>query len=622
MAAAAAATSAQPCESAVSSGFLLPSPTPTRGKAMRVHSSPDGKLIAYGAGQVVVVRSVEDFSVGFVYEEHLANVLCASFSPDGEFIASGDVKGEVRVWAVNDLAHTARKVLMGLPGGVEDIAWDSSGSLLAMTGQGTDKARICTVDSGTDMGTMKPMSKTGLAVAASAGAPSGFAFAGEDKQVLVYTEKPAKLAAACTEHTGFVNAVAFSPDGKFLVTASADKAVMVRDAATGAVLFKAAAAHKGSVYNAVCSPDGASLATSSADKTVKVWTVGADGALTQANVVTLGKAIPDMQNGLVWPTADTIISVSLSGAINVIDPTAADPKAVVTGPAGAVTSLAAAGASFVTGDAAGDASLWSRGEGREGFVAVRATGAAHGKRVSCVAASADRFVTGAYDDTLRFGSVAGPEFSGSATVGALPRAVTLVPACPEVAVVATSKFVKSFSTASGAELGVIPAPWEGRAVAASPTEAVIFVGGEDGSVHRVSVSSAGAIETSSTAADKMRAAVASLAVSPDGKHLAVGDAAREVQVLDAASLEPIVKSKWTAHTSRVVALAFSPSGDVLASSGVDRHVFFWSVTENHPIKRCNVAIAAPATGLVWEADGSAVWVSASNGVVTRVDAAV
>lgn len=124
------------------------------------------------------------------------------------------------MWAVNDLAHTARKVLMGLPGGVEDIAWDSSGSLLAMTGQGTGKARICTVDSGTDMGTMKPMSKTGLAVAASAGAPSGFAFAGEDKQVLVYTEKPAKLAAACTEHTGFVNAVAFSPDGKFLVTVS------------------------------------------------------------------------------------------------------------------------------------------------------------------------------------------------------------------------------------------------------------------------------------------------------------------------------------------------------------------------------------------------------------------
>lgn len=34
----------------------------------------------------------QDFSVGFVYEEHLANVLCASFSPDGEFIASGDVK--------------------------------------------------------------------------------------------------------------------------------------------------------------------------------------------------------------------------------------------------------------------------------------------------------------------------------------------------------------------------------------------------------------------------------------------------------------------------------------------------------------------------------------------------
>jgi hypothetical protein len=39
--------------------LLVPNPTTTRGMPTRLHKSPDGQFIVYGAGSVVVVRSVE-----------------------------------------------------------------------------------------------------------------------------------------------------------------------------------------------------------------------------------------------------------------------------------------------------------------------------------------------------------------------------------------------------------------------------------------------------------------------------------------------------------------------------------------------------------------------------------
>lgn len=124
------------------------------------------------------------------------------------------------MWSATDPAFALRKELLGLPGGVEDIAWDASGTVLGLAGEGVDKVRMVTADSGTDVGTMATQAKTCLAVAASSTTPSAFAFGGEAKHVGLYAGKPGKLVANLTEHTAFVNAVAFSPDGTKLVTVS------------------------------------------------------------------------------------------------------------------------------------------------------------------------------------------------------------------------------------------------------------------------------------------------------------------------------------------------------------------------------------------------------------------
>ncbi|SLM37484.1 prolyl oligopeptidase [Lasallia pustulata] len=80
-------------------------------------------------------------------------------------------------------------------------------------------------------------------------------------------------------HSGPVNAVAFSPDGKQLVSGSHDETVRIWDAAMG-VKLQTLEGHSGPVYAVAFSPDGKQLASGSFDKTVWIWDA-ATGATLQ-----------------------------------------------------------------------------------------------------------------------------------------------------------------------------------------------------------------------------------------------------------------------------------------------------------------------------------------------------
>ncbi|PVH71314.1 hypothetical protein DL98DRAFT_521125, partial [Cadophora sp. DSE1049] len=79
-------------------------------------------------------------------------------------------------------------------------------------------------------------------------------------------------------HSGPVNSVAFSPDGKQVVSGSYNNMVQLWDAATGAAL-QTLKGHSSAVNSVAFSPDGKQVVSGSYDKTVRLWDAATGAAL-------------------------------------------------------------------------------------------------------------------------------------------------------------------------------------------------------------------------------------------------------------------------------------------------------------------------------------------------------
>ncbi|NEQ66887.1 MAG: hypothetical protein F6K21_15560, partial [Symploca sp. SIO2D2] len=102
-----------------------------------------------------------------------------------------------------------------------------------------------------------------------------------DKTVKLWNPQDGSLLTTLKGHSHGVNAIAYSPDGAILASASHDNTVKLWNAQDGSLLTTLQG-HANWVNAIAYSPDGTTLASASHDNTVKLWNVKFDLNLDSA----------------------------------------------------------------------------------------------------------------------------------------------------------------------------------------------------------------------------------------------------------------------------------------------------------------------------------------------------
>ncbi len=228
--------------------------------------SPDGKRIVSGSEDktIRVWEAATGKPLGKPIKED-DTVTSVAFSPNGKDIVSGRLGGTVRIWNAATTEAIGKPLpLKGNEYGITSVAFNPDGKrILSVSYDGT--VRIGNATTGEAIG--KPF----------------------------ILGQPSKIVNPSKYYDVLVTSVAFSPDGKRILSSSRDGTIRIWDAATGQPIGRPFNGHEANVNSVAFSPDGQRIVSGSNDKTVRIWNVATVGAI--------GKPIKD---------EDTVTSVAFS----------------------------------------------------------------------------------------------------------------------------------------------------------------------------------------------------------------------------------------------------------------------------------------------------------------------
>jgi WD40 repeat protein/tRNA A-37 threonylcarbamoyl transferase component Bud32 len=248
------------------------------GKALRYGSrvtslafSPDGRLfVAGGHGSQVVVWDAQAPATRPLHTlEHPAPVLAVAFSLDSTHIAAGCDDGYAYIWSVSGEAGTRVRTSRRHDGPVRAVAFHPQKSML-VTGGLDGIIRVWNTSDGSLAG-RRPITQAVGVYAVAFRPPRGDVIASgtEDNNVQLYDPLTSEPYALPIEHEGSVISVAFSPDGRTLLTGCQDQYARTWEI-PAAPSAQEVARHQGRVTALEFGPGAESVLTAGEDGVVRL----------------------------------------------------------------------------------------------------------------------------------------------------------------------------------------------------------------------------------------------------------------------------------------------------------------------------------------------------------------
>jgi WD40 repeat protein/serine/threonine protein kinase len=544
-------------------GRLLPQFSAGTGAGYRIAFSPDGKRLAMVHGLGISVRDSANGKELLGLRGHRNEVRALAYRPDGRRLASASADQTVKIWDV-----TRERQPLTLEGH-SCAVYSGDGRFLATCQR--NNCKVWDARTGAAVYTLQGHTRPVKAVAAS---PDGrrLATASRDRTVKLWDLGKGKEILAFSSHVGDVLLVAFSPDGRRIASADSEGMVRLWDASTGLEVWRKRAGEPPAVPACLgFDPRGRYLALAGATS-VQLWDP-ATGKQARAPLDGHG----DRVNALAFsPDGALLATASTDRTVKLWDLAGDREPRTLFHPVGGVGAVAFSpdGRRLVTVEAAANqVHLWDVSLGQIVFDLPAEQGAG-------VAFSPDgnRLAVASEEEPNRLWVWDGTPRRQFLTLHARGAGVAFDATGRRLAVACFDTSVKLCDTATGWQLRPLPAG-DGAVfrVAFSPDGRRLAAAGD---VPVIKLWNTSTWQEVLPPLEGHTDSVVGLAYSPDGKRIASASMDRTVRLWDAATGRPL---RALRHMEPVLAISFSPDGRRLAAASRDHRVIIWDVENGEKV---------------------------------------
>jgi len=542
-------------------------PTTIRGNTCQLTASPCGTKLLYPSGNNLIIRDIETPSKARVFAEHGKRVTIGRFSPNGQWIASADETGKIKIWSEfqeeeNELAMKVKYDYHMLGGEIKDLAWDGESKRIVCAGDGRGQlAKAFIFDTGSNVGEFAGVSKRLNTCDFRNVRPFRAVVGSDDFSTAFYAGPPFKFQKSNSDHSQLVTCTRFSPDGAYFASSSTDGKIVIYEGKEGEKLFELGS-HQGGCYAVDWDSTSNLLVSASADKTVKVWDILAKQEIA---CITVGSEIGDQQLGVVWTSKDQIISVSLDGTLNYIDYKNGKVGMRVFGhmkAIGCVEEFVHCGKFMTASSFDGSVRKWSV----DNYFAEPVEGTGHkGNVLGLHQSGTGGFLTVGQDGDVKLGDKSG--YTDSSSVDDEPKC-----SAHDSGLLAIGCMQKLVLHRNGAVCDSLDLDF--RPICLDMKNNELIVAGE-GKARRFNTTGGKLKDLGDL---DIKGGASSVKFNPDGSLLAAGDLQdKALRLFDVEAGYKLKVSNFP-HSTKVMTMAWSPDGKYLASGCLDQAVAVWNTT--------------------------------------------